>query len=174
MMRFDNVMSCACTARTRGDSPIPDAGALNYIKWDVQSEVAGLSPALTKPNGTGNMDPLKLAVWWKVARNPGLTADRDLMVILCGKAAAEHAVAAGTIDQIDGHDHLFNPRCADMSHQEALNEHQTSGRDEECNPSACVKHCCVPTGELDNFQKNVRNPVVVPEHPVLGRGSYNY
>ena len=169
MIRFDNVMSYAYTARTRGDAPIPDAGALNYIKWDIQSEVAGLSPALTKPNGTGNMEPLKLAVWWKVARTPSLTTDRDLMVIFCGKAAAEYAVAAGTIDQIDGHDHLFNPRYADMSYQEALNEYQTSGCDEGYNPSAYVKHYYVPTGELNNFQKNVRNLVVVPEHPVLGR-----
>ena len=108
MIRFDNVMSYAYTARTRGDAPIPDAGALNYIKWDIQSEVAGLSPALTKPNGTGNVEPLRLAVWWKVARHPSTCTDWDLMVIFCGKTAAEHAVAAGTVDQIDGHDHLFN------------------------------------------------------------------
>lgn len=86
MTRFDNVMSCAHTARTRGEVPIPDAGAFNYIKWDVQSEVAGLSPALTKPNGSGNMDPLRLAVWWKVARQPRTCTDRDLMVIFCGAA----------------------------------------------------------------------------------------
>ena len=165
-MRFDDVTSCACTARTRGDAPIPDAGALNCIKWDIQSEVAGLRPALTKSNGTGNMEPLRLAVWWKVARHPSTCADRDLMVIFCGKAAAEHAVAVGTIDQVNGHDHLFNPRRSDMSCQEALNEHQTSGCDEGHNPSAHVKHCHAPTGELDNFQKNVRNLVVVPEHPV--------
>ena len=81
MTRFDNVMSCACTARTRGDAPIPDAGALNYIKWETQSEVAGLSPALTKPNASGNMEPLRLAVAklppntpWQWARSTKSTA----------------------------------------------------------------------------------------------------
>ena len=62
MIRHDNVMSHARSARTRGEATIPDAGALDYVKWDIRSEVAELSPALTKPNASGKMDPTRLAV----------------------------------------------------------------------------------------------------------------
>ena len=66
MIRADNALSYAFTARRRGDVAIPDAGALDHVKWDMQSEVAGFSPALTKPDASGNMNPTKMAVWWKV------------------------------------------------------------------------------------------------------------
>ena len=56
-----------------------------------------------------------------------------------------------------------------MSCQEELNECQTSGVEERHNPSTYVKHCCVPAEDLNNVQKNVRNLVVVHEHPILGR-----
>ena len=91
------------------------------------------------------------------------------MVIFCGAAAAECAVAAGTIDQIDGHDHLFNPRCAGTSCQEALNDFQTSGNGDGSNPPVCRAHHYVPVEDLNNFQKNMRNLVIVAEDPILGR-----
>ena len=125
MIRLDNVTSCAHSARTRRKTPIP--GAPDHVEWDIQSETAGLSPALTKPNGSGNVDPVRMAVWWKVCRHPASCADRDLMVTFCGPTAAECAVAVGTIDEVDGHPHLCNPRHAGVGCQDALNEHQSHG-----------------------------------------------
>ena len=113
------------STHARGD-PDPGRGR-SHVRWDMQSETAGLSPALTKPNGTGNVDPVRMAVWWKVCRHPASCADRDLMVTFCGPTAAECAVAVGTIDEVDGHPHLCNPRHAGVGCQDALNEHQSHG-----------------------------------------------
>ena len=169
MIRFDNVMSYAHSARTRGETPIPDGGALNYIKWDIHSETAGLSPALTKPTASGNMDPVRMAVWWKVCKHPTSCSDRDLMVMFCGPTAAECAVATGTIDEIDGHPHLYNPRYAGMGYQDALNEYQSHGAADSSIASVYRNYHYIPAEELNNFQKNVRQLVLEPEHPVLGR-----
>ena len=135
----------------------------------MQSETAGLSPALTKPNGTGNVDPVRMAVWWKVSKHPASCTDRDLMLTFCGPTAAEWAVAVGTINEVDGHPHLHNPRHAGMGCQDALNDCQSHGAADSSNTSVCRTHHCIRAEDLNNFQKNARNLVAEPEHPILGR-----
>ena len=104
------------------------------------------------------------------ARNPKKCTDRDVTVTLAGTAAAERALAPGTIDVIDGHPLLFNPRHAGTNFNEALNEHQSTGNDHtSSDPSVCRKFHRVAPEDLNNFQKNARELVVTPEDPVLGR-----
>ena len=92
------------------------------------------------------------------------------MVTLTGTAAAEHAMASGTIDVIDGHPLLFNPKCADMSFNGALNEHQSTGNDlTSSDPSVYRKFDYVAPEDLNNFQQNARELVTTPEDPVPGR-----